>query len=175
MNILYIDTHSTKNFNIGYFNGEIFVEKNGKDASCEMIDSINELTKNNIDKIIINKGPGSLTGLRIGSSFAQGIALYKNIQVLGISIWDILLLEYPDTDIFFFTGTKKWIKKNSTEEIIFEDDFCLSNNKWISNKPDLVPLDKTNNIEYSFSVSLMHKYQHIASKDINILYPINMF
>lgn len=45
-----------------------------------------------IDKISVSSGPGSFTGLRVGLSFAKGLALPHNIPVVGISILEIWAL-----------------------------------------------------------------------------------
>lgn len=42
-----------------------------------------------IDKIAVSSGPGSFTGLRVGLSFAKGLALPHSIPVVGISILEI--------------------------------------------------------------------------------------
>lgn len=176
MRTLFIDTHNTRSFSVAFDSEAQFSFLSGNDAASELIHSIDSLSSNSIEKIVIITGPGSLTGLRIGSSFAQGIALAKNIQVLGISVWDLLLTEFPLADIFFFTGTKKWIKKNSKEEIIIERDFHSEAPYWISNNPSLLnDLDITKNVPFPSCIELMYKHVHKASDNIDLLYPINLF
>lgn len=176
MKTLFIDTHKTKSFSVGFDSGFNFSFLSGNDASSELIQMIDSLSSNFIEKIVIITGPGSLTGLRIGSSFAQGIALAKNIQVIGISIWDLLLTEFPLADIFFFTGTKKWIKKNTQKETIIEKNFNSEAPYWISNNPTLLKnLDISKNLIFPSCIELMHKHIDKASENIDLLYPINLF
>jgi len=50
----------------------------------------NCLSISDISSIIVNKGPGSFTGIRIGVSFAQGLSVANNIKVLFTSTFCIL-------------------------------------------------------------------------------------
>ena len=43
-----------------------------------------------IDKILVTKGPGSFTGIRIGLSFARGLSLSLGTEVVGIDNFDAL-------------------------------------------------------------------------------------
>jgi tRNA threonylcarbamoyladenosine biosynthesis protein TsaB len=43
-----------------------------------------------IQAIAVSLGPGSYTGLRIGMAVAKGIALTKNLPLIGVSTFDIL-------------------------------------------------------------------------------------
>lgn len=175
--ILFIDTHNSQHFCVGSTdNAQNFSFLKDKDASSDLISCIEKLTHGLIKEIIIIKGPGSLTGLRIGSSLALGIALGKNIPMRALSIWDILLQEY-DADIFFYTGTRKWIKKTKTSQEIITDNF-YSNKNWISNNCDKLNkhhLDIKNNIPYPNIIELMPKYMHLASFDVDLLYPVITF
>ena len=47
------------------------------------------LDKKNIGAIIINRGPGSFTGIRIGIATAQGMSVAMNIPVVAVSMFDI--------------------------------------------------------------------------------------
>lgn len=175
MKTLYIDTHCTKKFEIGYDNNITFQTLFGSDTSIEILEKIDLLCQNNIDKIIICKGPGSLTGLRIGSCFAQGIALAKKIPVYGMTIWDVLFAENPLLEVFFYTGTKKWIYKTINSEIVQETP---KNPKqiWTSNNPELLTnFDQKTYQKWPKIVILMQKHHQKATKNIDLLYPINLF
>lgn len=91
---LYLDT-SSEEAKIKLFNksGKIHDQKNWqsqKNQSEELLTEIdNILLKNNLNKselfgIIVNQGPGSYTGLRVGLSTANAIAFSLNIPILGV-------------------------------------------------------------------------------------------
>ena len=52
-----------------------------------------QLTPADISRIAVCTGPGSFTGQRVGLSFAVGLALPRNIPVLGFSCFDIWAAE----------------------------------------------------------------------------------
>lgn len=45
----------------------------------------NNLTFDNLDAVAVSSGPGSYTGLRIGSSSAKGFCYGKNIPLIGVN------------------------------------------------------------------------------------------
>ena len=47
-----------------------------------------ELDLNTIDAIAVSAGPGSFTGLRIGSATAKGLALALNKQIVSVPTVD---------------------------------------------------------------------------------------
>ena len=55
-----------------------------------------------LDCIIINIGPGSFTGLRIGVSFAKGLSLSKNIPLFPVNAFDIMENKIDDLKRTFF-------------------------------------------------------------------------
>ena len=184
---LIIDAHESKHFSIASVGLEENKVISGNDASAQIISKIEEIIPNfkseEISEIIINLGPGSLTGLRIGSSIAQGLALgleshsqlNKNIKVKGLSLWDVIFEEYPEIVVLFYTGTKKWIQKTKTEETIKElDQIKEPSSKWISNKPEKLPFSN-NSQEFPNIIKLMQKHHEKAKEDINLLYPVTMF
>jgi len=79
-----------------------------------------------IDAIAISIGPGSFTGLRIGLSFAKGLAFSKDLPIIPISTMMSLaysLREYsPEMGIIYshakrvFHQNIKWDKKNPYPE-----------------------------------------------------------
>jgi len=54
---------------------------------------------NDIDGIIVAKGPGSFNGLRVGMSFAKGLALALNIPLVGISTLEVEAYPYAITSL----------------------------------------------------------------------------
>lgn len=52
-----------------------------------------KIKPNEITKISVCAGPGSFTGLRVGMSFAKGLALPHGIPIVGISTLEVWALE----------------------------------------------------------------------------------
>lgn len=62
------------------------------------ISSMIELDLNSVDAIAISEGPGSFTGLRIGSATAKGLGLALNIPIIEIPTTDALAFNFYGTD-----------------------------------------------------------------------------
>lgn len=66
-----------------------------------MLDEITKMTETDlktIDAIAISKGPGSFTGLRIGSSTAKGLGLALNIPIVEVATTDALAYNLYGTE-----------------------------------------------------------------------------
>lgn len=66
-----------------------------------MLDEISKMTEldlSTVDAIAIAKGPGSFTGLRIGSATAKGLGLALNIPIVEIPTTDGLAYNFFGTD-----------------------------------------------------------------------------
>lgn len=55
---------------------------------CHQLLSDYKLTLNDIDQTLVNTGPGSFTGIRVGLAFAKGLASSTQIPLKGISAFD---------------------------------------------------------------------------------------
>jgi hypothetical protein len=165
MNYLFIDTHASKQFSLGFCENGVLTQINMEDAASEFLQALENLVgKKDIHEIILIKGPGSLTSLRIGASFALGLSLAKNIPLKSFSIYDLILREYPDHTLYFYTGTKKWVKKSAKiEEIIEKDQIDLSI-PFISNFPEF-------GTSWPNFIELMNLYKEHADKNIDLIYP----
>ena len=66
-----------------------------------MLDEISKMTEldlSTVDAIAVAKGPGSFTGLRIGSATAKGLGLALNIPIVEISTTEGLAYNLFGTD-----------------------------------------------------------------------------
>lgn len=66
-----------------------------------MLDEITRMTETDlatVDAIAISKGPGSFTGLRIGSSTAKGLGLALNIPIIEVATTDALAYNFYGSD-----------------------------------------------------------------------------
>lgn len=96
-----------------------------------MLDEISKMTEldlKTVDAIAISKGPGSFTGLRIGSSTAKGLGLALNIPIVEIPTTDALAFNFFGTDKVVcplmdarrdqaYTGLYDFVKNGSCEEL----------------------------------------------------------
>ncbi|UJL47114.1 tRNA (adenosine(37)-N6)-threonylcarbamoyltransferase complex dimerization subunit type 1 TsaB [Virgibacillus sp. NKC19-16] len=143
MNILAIDTSNhvlgvavMKDDKIA---GEV-VTNLAKNHSVRLMPAIDKLmrevqiTPEQLDKIVVAKGPGSYTGVRIGVATAKSLAWALNIPIVGVSSLEVLNFQgrffngaiCPFFDArrgLVYTGLYKW--KNSTLETIVEETNML--------------------------------------------------
>ena len=90
MNILVIDTSDSKNIRVGIkINGKSkYISSNAKvlkaQAVLPLIDKVlkaNNINLSDINKIKVNTGPGSFTGLRVGISIANALGFFLKIPI----------------------------------------------------------------------------------------------
>ncbi|WP_067725003.1 tRNA (adenosine(37)-N6)-threonylcarbamoyltransferase complex dimerization subunit type 1 TsaB [Oceanobacillus damuensis] len=90
-----------------------------------------------LDRIVVAKGPGSYTGVRIGISTAKTMAWSLNIPVVGVSSLEVLAYqgrffnEYicPFFDArrgLVFTGLYKW-ENNKLSKVMDENNLLMDN------------------------------------------------
>ena len=58
------------------------------------------LSFENLDAICISSGPGSFTGLRVGMSYAKGIAMALDIPIVPVSTFDSLPIDRNNLLLF---------------------------------------------------------------------------
>lgn len=76
-------------------------KKTHSQTLLSMIDSMKKLLSldlNTIDAIVVAKGPGSFTGLRIGVSTAKALALALNVKIVGVPTVDGLAYQIFDSE-----------------------------------------------------------------------------
>ena len=98
MNLLGIESSSRK-LSVGLMKEDIFSELHSEKIN-DTANSLPLLSKKiinnaslsfeNLDAICISSGPGSFTGLRVGMSYAKGIAMALDIPIVPVSTFDSL-------------------------------------------------------------------------------------
>lgn len=88
------DDHLVAEYSVNY-------KKTHSQTLVPMLDEITKMTEldlSTVDAIAIAKGPGSFTGLRIGSATAKGLGLALNIPIIEIPTTDGLAYNFAGTD-----------------------------------------------------------------------------
>lgn len=150
MNILAIDT-SNQVLGIAVLNdGKIIGELTTnvkKNQTSRVMPAIHQLMKDihikpdELDKIVVAKGPGSYTGVRIGVTTAKSLAWGLSIPIVGVSSLETLAYQgrFFNSYIcpFFdarrervFTGLYEWQKGELTSVL---DEANLSMESWLIN------------------------------------------
>lgn len=146
MNILAIDT-SNQVLGVALLKddqiiGEIITNL-AKNHSVRLMPAIDNLMKEvsmapeQLDKIVVAKGPGSYTGVRIGITTAKSLAWALNIPVAGVSSLEILAYQgrffnAPICSFFdarrglVFTGIYQW-NNNKLDTIHQEENMLMEN------------------------------------------------
>lgn len=76
-------------------------KKTHSETMLPMIDEVVRMTETNleeIDAIAVSKGPGSFTGLRIGSATAKGLGLALNKPIISVPTVDAMAFQLWGTD-----------------------------------------------------------------------------
>jgi len=133
MNILLIES-SSKKIEFGYGkDDEIVVLKeldseNNADSLIYMIKKIfdeRRIDFKNIDVVSLSNGPGSFTGLRIGSAIAKGICFVLKCKLLEIPTLDIIANKYKSfKESGIFTAL---IFSNSKNREFYSADYIYEN------------------------------------------------
>ncbi|MFA5010238.1 MAG: tRNA (adenosine(37)-N6)-threonylcarbamoyltransferase complex dimerization subunit type 1 TsaB [Patescibacteria group bacterium] len=109
-NILGIDTATAETV-IG-LNGEVVSWISNRNQSKELLPAIDKLirsqklTPQQVRGIVVNTGPGSFTGLRVGLTVANGFGYGLKIPVVGMSEFDVIRLVYPKVDLIILDAKR---------------------------------------------------------------------
>lgn len=172
MTYLYIDTTSNYLYTGVVDNTSLICERKVKfdrDLSTMALKTIidmlkeNDITSNEINKIILVNGPGSFTGCRIGITIAKTYAWALNLPIITISSLEAMALIDDDNDFhvpildarrdYVFSGIydkdnnqimkNQYIKKSVLETAIHNmtDSFVFITNNDINIKGKIKPYD----------------------------------
>ena len=190
MNLLAIESSSRK-LSIGLkkeakitklFSDKINDSANSLPVLSEKIIKDASLSFQDLDAICISSGPGSFTGLRVGMSYAKGIALALNIPVIPISTFDILAYNnFTSLSVVIFSHgntfyvcdynikNKKLFKSGLAKSILKEDLLNLKT-KIIFNGPDRIFKNlKSQKLEIEFANLSIENLLQIALDNFKLL------
>jgi len=186
LNILLLDT-SSKKIEFAYNQKGDFTilktleeEKNADDlvyAIKEEFD-VHGLNFQEIDYVGLSNGPGSFTGLRIGSAVAKGICAGSSAKLIEVSSLDLIAVKYSEVTkkdgivtpmIFsnsrtgeFYFAEYKGIDRISDYKIAVLDDIMKTNSDFIINEktdysfPEnsgVINLSDTSNMQSLYNIS----------------------
>jgi len=187
LNILLLDT-STKKIEFAYNKkGDFSIlktleeDKNADDLVYEIKKEFDEhgFDFQEIDYVELSNGPGSFTGLRIGSAVAKGICASSNAKLIEVSSLDLIAVKYAEeTDkkdvlvtpmIFsnsrtceFYFAEYKGIERVSEYKIAVLDEIIKTNSDFVINEktdygfpeyPGIINLSDTSNMQVLYNIS----------------------
>ncbi|MCX6159475.1 MAG: tRNA (adenosine(37)-N6)-threonylcarbamoyltransferase complex dimerization subunit type 1 TsaB [Ignavibacteriae bacterium] len=188
MNILLLDT-SSKKIEFAYNQkGDFSIlktleeDKNADDLVYEIKKEFDGhgLNFQEIDYVGLSNGPGSFTGLRIGSAVAKGICIGSSAKLIEVSSLDLIAVKYSEITkkngivtpmIFsnsrtgeFYFAEYKGIGRISDYKIAVLDEIVKTNSDFIINEktdysfpenPGVINLSDTSNMQSLYNISKM--------------------
>lgn len=139
---LLIDSSTNYSFLALYNDGVVdtMVRQGKNDHSETLIDCLEKLLEKNkvdikdINEILVGRGPGSYTGVRISGTIAKVLALVRNCKLYSFSTLDFLLCKKIGTDDTYIAKIvakknhsyyKVAFIKNKEIKVIVDDSFCI--------------------------------------------------
>jgi tRNA threonylcarbamoyladenosine biosynthesis protein TsaB len=109
---------SSRNCSVALFSDSGLVDflENSSDAYVhaeqlhKMIDQVmsrQKLSYQNLDSVVVGRGPGSYTGLRIGVACAKGLAFANHIPLYSISTLTLMALSQDSQDAFVVMDARR--------------------------------------------------------------------
>ena len=141
------------------------------------------LSFEDLDAICISAGPGSFTGLRIGMSYAKGIALALNIPIVPISTFDSLahdntvkklsVLIYSHGNTFYiceYNLDNGKLSKSTEPKVILKENVLKLSHNIIFNGPQNIFEDlKAHNLKIEFKELSVENIIKISQKNFRLL------
>lgn len=191
MNLLGIES-SSKKLLVGLMKDKSFSELNSEKIN-DTANSLPQLSKKiisnaslsfeDLDAICISAGPGSFTGLRVGMSYAKGIAMALDIPIVPVSTFDSLaynnLSEELSTLIYSHGNTFYICKynldngillKSSEPKSVLKENFLELSHNIVFNGPMNIFEDlKANNLKIEFKNLSVNNIIKIAYQNFKLL------
>ena len=191
MNLLGIES-SSKKLSVGLMKGKKFTELHSEKIN-DTANSLPLLSKKvikeaqlnfeDLDAICISAGPGSFTGLRVGMSYAKGIAMALDIPIIPVSTFDSIVenqnIEKLST-LIYSHGKTFYIcdyilvdgnleKSNEPKSILKEDVLKLSQNIFFNGPLNVFEELVSQNLKIKFKKLSVKNIINIAQKNFKLL------
>ena len=191
MNLLGIESSSRK-LSVGLMKEDSFSELHSERIN-DTANSLPRLSKKiiynsslsfeNLDAICISSGPGSFTGLRVGMSYAKGIAMALDIPIVPVSTFDSLAykntsdklstLIYSHGNTFYICEYSLddgiFLKSSEPKSILKEDVLVLSHNIVFNGPMNIFEDLKTHNLKIEFTDLSAYNIIKIARQNFKLL------
>lgn len=98
----------------------------------------NNCTRNDLDAVVVGKGPGSYTGVRISITIAKTIAFVLKIKLYAVSSLSLLKIEdKPTICLFNARSGRSYVGVYKGDEVILEDTVLTNeqSNAYIDEHP----------------------------------------
>ena len=191
MNLLAIESSSRK-LSVGLMKEESFSELHSEiinDTANSLPQLSKKIIKNasmsfeDLDAICISSGPGSFTGLRVGMSYAKGVAMALNIPIVPVSTFDSLA--YKNTSeklstLIYSHGNTFYVcefsldngilsKSGEPKSILKEDVLELSTNIAFNGPTNIFEDLKAHNLKIDFTALSVNNILKIAHQNFKLL------
>ena len=191
MNLLGIESSSRK-LSVGLIKEERFSELHSEKIN-DTANSLPQLSKkiiNNaslsfedLDAICISAGPGSFTGLRVGMSYAKGIAMALDIPIVPVSTFDSLAFNNSSEELstlIYSHGNTFYIceysldrgillKSSEPKSILKENALELSHNIVFNGPMNIFEDLKAYNLKIEFKELSVNNIIKIARQNFKLL------
>ena len=141
------------------------------------------LSFEDLDAICISAGPGSFTGLRVGMSYAKGIAMALDIPIVPVSTFDSLAFNNSSEELstlIYSHGNTFYVceysldggillKSSKPKSIVKEDVLELSKNIVFNGPMNIFEDLKVNNPKIEFKNLSVKNVLKIARKNFKLL------
>ena len=191
MNLLGIESSSRK-LSVGLMKEESFSELHSEKIN-DTANSLPLLSKKIINKaslsfedlnaICISSGPGSFTGLRVGMSYAKGIAIALDIPIVPVSTFDSLAFNNSSEELYtliYSHGNTFYVceysldggillKSSKPKSILKEDVLELSKNIVFNGPMNIFKDLKAHNLKIEFKELSVNNIIKIAYQNFKLL------
>ena len=191
MNLLGIESSSRK-LSVGLMKDDSFYELHSEKVN-DTANSLPQLSKKiinnaslsfeNLDAICISAGPGSFTGLRVGMSYAKGIAMALDIPIVPVSTFDSLAFNNSSEELYtliFSHGNTFYIckysldngillKSSEPKSILKEDVLELSKNIVFNGPMNIFDDLKAHNLKIEFKDLSVNNIIKIGRQNFKLL------